>query len=54
LPEFDGIGFSVGARVDGARGCFEEPRDVRDWLEALARKPDSLGVPATGKYWLTG
>lgn len=54
LPEFDGIGFSVGGRVDGAQGCFEEPRDVRDWLEALSRKPDPLHAPAAGKPALTG
>jgi trehalose 6-phosphate phosphatase len=38
LPEFGGIGFSVGRRVDGAIGCFETPADVRWWLEMISRE----------------
>ena len=38
LPEFDGFGFSVGRRVDGAAGCFDTPADVRWWLEVVSRE----------------
>lgn len=41
LPDFDGIGFSVGRRVAGAEGCFDTPSEVRKWLDTLAR---SVGV----------
>ena len=38
LPEFGGLGFSVGQRIDGLAGCFAAPADVRDWLyRTLAR-----------------
>ncbi len=37
LGDFDGIGFSVGRRVEGARGCFDTPRDVRRWLDVISR-----------------
>jgi trehalose 6-phosphate phosphatase len=36
LPEFDGLGFSVGRRVPGLAGCFATPRDVRQWLYRAA------------------
>jgi trehalose 6-phosphate phosphatase len=36
LPEFDGIGFSVGRRVPGVAGHFDSPRQVRTWLAAVA------------------
>ena len=32
LPEFDGVGFSVGRRISGLAGCFVQPDDVRQWL----------------------
>lgn len=35
IPEFGGLGFSVGRHIPGA-GHFDEPRDVRRWLEILA------------------
>jgi trehalose 6-phosphate phosphatase len=50
LPEFGGIGFSVGSRVDGAQGCFDEPQDVRNWLETLARSESSLPVAAARRH----
>jgi len=39
LNEFDGIGFSVGRRVEGAQGCFDSPHDVRNWLDRISRQP---------------
>lgn len=36
LPEFDGIGFSVGGIVKGATYNFDGPQDVRAWLQRLA------------------
>jgi trehalose 6-phosphate phosphatase len=32
LPEFDGIGFSVGRELPGVAGFFQTPNDVRAWL----------------------
>jgi trehalose 6-phosphate phosphatase len=37
LPDFDGIGISVGRNVPGVEACFERPTDVRHWLERLSR-----------------
>jgi trehalose 6-phosphate phosphatase len=37
LPDFDGIGISVGRTVPGVPACFERPTDVRRWLEQLSR-----------------
>ncbi|MFL6797656.1 MAG: trehalose-phosphatase [Xanthobacteraceae bacterium] len=37
LPPFDGIGISVGVRVPGVASCFEQPSDVREWLEQISR-----------------
>jgi trehalose 6-phosphate phosphatase len=36
LPEFAGHGYSVGREIDGVRGVFGGPQDVRDWLADLA------------------
>jgi len=36
LPEFDGVGFSVGRRISGVAGCFPEPDDVRQWIYRVA------------------
>jgi trehalose 6-phosphate phosphatase len=36
LPEFDGIGISVGRRVPGIATCFDEPADVRRWLDRIS------------------
>jgi trehalose 6-phosphate phosphatase len=35
LPDFHGIGFSVGGAVPGADFNFDGPQDVRLWLERL-------------------
>jgi len=37
LPEFGGIGFSVGREVQGLAGVFEAPRDVRRWIIGMAQ-----------------
>ncbi|HEY7661721.1 MAG TPA: trehalose-phosphatase [Xanthobacteraceae bacterium] len=37
LPEFRGIGISVGRNVPGVAACFERPTDVRHWLEQISR-----------------
>ena len=37
VPDFDGIGISVGMNVPGVTACFEEPTDVRRWLEQISR-----------------
>lgn len=36
LPEFDGIGISVGRLLPGAAGMVGTPADVRAWLAGLA------------------
>jgi trehalose 6-phosphate phosphatase len=35
LPDFDGVGFSVGHLVRGGAGHFDSPSDVRDFLARL-------------------
>jgi len=35
LPEFDGVGFSVGREVQGIAGMFERPSDVRRWIAEM-------------------
>lgn len=37
LPEFDGVGFSVGREVQGIAGMFETPGDVRRWIGEMVR-----------------
>jgi trehalose 6-phosphate phosphatase len=44
LPDFDGIGISVGRRVPGVEACFERPADVRRWLEQISRN-DAFATP---------
>lgn len=36
LPEFDGLGFSVGRRMPGLAGCFPRPSHVRRWIYRMA------------------
>lgn len=36
LPEFGGVGISVGRRIHGAEYCVESPEDIRRWLRGLA------------------
>jgi trehalose 6-phosphate phosphatase len=36
LPEFGGIGFSVGRMFAGAAHCFTAPTDVRRWLARIS------------------
>jgi len=37
MPDFDGIGVSVGRKIPGVASCFERPTDVRHWLEDVSR-----------------
>ena len=36
LPEFNGIGFSVGHQARGTSYCFATPTEVRHWLQRLS------------------
>ena len=38
LPAFGGIGFSVGRQVATADGCFDQPKDVRAWLDGILQR----------------
>jgi trehalose 6-phosphate phosphatase len=35
IPQFGGLGFSVGRVVAGVDGHFERPEDVRAWLARI-------------------
>lgn len=35
MPDFHGLGFSVGRQVDGAINHFDAPVEVRQWLERI-------------------
>jgi trehalose 6-phosphate phosphatase len=37
LPEFGGVGFSVGREVQGIAGMFDAPSDVRRWIAEMVR-----------------
>ena len=37
LPEFGGVGFSVGREMQGIAGMFETPGDVRRWIADMVR-----------------
>ena len=41
MPDFDGLGFSVGRQVAGAINHFDTPADVRAWLESLVAESDA-------------
>ena len=43
LPDFGGLGISVGRRIPGIEACFERPTDVRHWLAQLSRN-DALAA----------
>ncbi len=36
MPEFGGMSFSVGRQLPTVDGCFNSPKDVRNWLLTLA------------------
>jgi trehalose 6-phosphate phosphatase len=38
LPEFGGMGLSVGRVIPGTAGKFQAPHDVRRWLERISQK----------------
>ena len=38
LPEFNGLGFSVGRELKGTQGYFTTPREVRHWLYELLQE----------------
>jgi trehalose 6-phosphate phosphatase len=38
LPEWNGVGFSVGRKFVGATGCFATPHDVRTWLSKISKQ----------------
>jgi trehalose 6-phosphate phosphatase len=40
LPEFDGISISVGRKVPGVESCFEQPSDVRRWLDRISHSDE--------------
>ena len=44
LPEFDGVGFSVGRTFPGVADCFAAPRDVRKWLTRIS-KLEAVATP---------
>jgi trehalose 6-phosphate phosphatase len=37
LPEFDGVGLSVGRQMDGATFAFDTPAGIRSWLTEIAQ-----------------
>jgi trehalose 6-phosphate phosphatase len=44
MPDFNGIAISVGEKVPGVDYCFDQPLDVRRWLEQISRV-DALASP---------
>ena len=44
MPEFGGIGFSVGRAIDGIAGTFETPGDVRRWIADIVAAQSEKGL----------
>lgn len=44
MTDFSGLAFSVGSRAHGVNGNFQEPREVRAWLEHLLGEDDPLSM----------
>src|SRR5260370_41685738 len=44
LPDFNGIGISVGRDVPGITARFDRPADLRRWLEQISRT-DAFATP---------
>lgn len=44
LPDFNGIGLSVGRKLKGAIGAFATPREVRHWLYGLLNGQGDTGA----------
>jgi trehalose 6-phosphate phosphatase len=44
LPEFDGIGYSVGRRFPNTKGVFATPREVRHWLYGFIKPRERVGT----------
>ncbi|MGD9845385.1 MAG: trehalose-phosphatase [Variibacter sp.] len=44
LPEFDGIGYSVGRRFPNTKGVFATPREVRHWLYGFIKPRERAGT----------
>lgn len=44
LPELGGIGISVGRMVEGVKGHFKAPSDVRTWLHGLAESDAMIAL----------
>jgi trehalose 6-phosphate phosphatase len=45
MPEFNGLPFSVGRRVKGVAGHFDEPSDVREFLARLLDDESATQAP---------
>src|SRR5215470_8405307 len=45
LPDFDGVGFSVGRRARGVAGHFDAPSDVREFLARLLDDERDASLP---------
>jgi trehalose 6-phosphate phosphatase len=44
LPDFSGIGMSVGRKMPGVTAHFETPGDVRAWLERIAQGDGTIAL----------
>lgn len=49
LPNYRGFGFSVGRRIAGTDGCFDDPRSVRHWLARAAHELVERSAAAADK-----
>ena len=47
LPDFNGLGFSVGRRMPGLAGTLDEPAAVRRWLYRTQEKTDLRRAQST-------
>jgi trehalose 6-phosphate phosphatase len=49
IPEFSGYCFSVGRKIEGTDGCFDNPGAVRKWLKKITQSDEQVSADAPKK-----
>jgi trehalose 6-phosphate phosphatase len=49
IPEFSGYCFSVGRKIEGTDGCFDNPAAVRKWLTKIAQSGTDVAAETPKK-----
>jgi trehalose 6-phosphate phosphatase len=49
IPEFSGYCFSVGRKIEGTDGCFDNPAAVRKWLKKITQSDGQVSADVPKK-----